>query len=103
MNAITFDKQCSSIISCAEDKVLNIIDVRTSTQIYSVNLESEPLILTWMGTFLLIGDKDGNLNIWNHQRAIFLPQIHCHDGKFIILLFVVILHITIVYLLKITL
>jgi len=82
INAVTFDKQCSSVISCAEDKILNIIDVRTNTQIYSVSLESEPLTLTWMGTFLLIGDNDGNLNIWNHQEAIFISQIHCHDGKF---------------------
>ncbi|KAG5342883.1 FAN protein, partial [Acromyrmex heyeri] len=80
VNAVIFDKQCSSVISCAEDKVLNIIDVRTSTQIYSVSLESEPLTLTWMGMFLLIGDNDGNLNIWNHQEAVFIPQIHCHDG-----------------------
>ncbi|XP_067203387.1 protein FAN isoform X2 [Linepithema humile] len=80
INAITFDKQCSSVISCAEDKILSIIDIRTSTQIYSVSLESVPLTLTWMGTFLLIGDIDGNLNIWNHQGAMFVSQIHCHDG-----------------------
>jgi len=78
-----FDKQCSSVISCAEDKVLSVIDVRTNTQIYCVSLESKPLTLTWMGTFLLIGDSDGNLNIWNHQGAIFVSKIHCHDGKYI--------------------
>lgn len=81
INAVTFDKQCSSLISCAEDKVLNIMDVRTSTQIYSISLDSEPLTLTWMGAFLLIGDNDGNLNIWNHQGAAFVSQTHCHDGK----------------------
>jgi len=78
-----FDKQCGSVISCAEDKVLSVIDVRTNTQIYCVSLESKPLTLTWMGTFLLIGDSDGNLNIWNHQGAIFVSKIHCHDGKYI--------------------
>lgn len=80
INAVMFDKQCSSVISCAEDKVLSIIDVRTNTQIYSVSLESEPLTLTWMKTFLLIGDNDGNLNIWNHQGAVFVSRIQCHDG-----------------------
>ncbi|KAL6433650.1 hypothetical protein ACFW04_005736 [Cataglyphis niger] len=79
INAVTFDKQCSSVISCAEDK-LSIIDVRTNTQIYSVNLESEPLTLTWMKTFLLIGDNNGNLNIWNHQEAALVSQKQCHDG-----------------------
>lgn len=82
VNAVTFDKQCTSVISCAADKVLNIMDVRTSTQIYSITLDSEPLILTWMGTFLLIGDSDGNLNIWNHQEAVFVSQT-CHDGNII--------------------
>jgi len=66
------------------------MDVRTNTQIYSVSLESEPLTLIWMRTFLLIGDNDGNLNIWNHKKAIFISQIHCHDGKFVLLLFVTI-------------
>ncbi|XP_072766799.1 protein FAN isoform X2 [Anoplolepis gracilipes] len=80
INAVTFDKQCSRVISCAEDKVLSIIDVRTNTQIYSVSLESEPLTLTWIGTFLLIGDKDGKLNVWNHQGAIFVSQMQCHNG-----------------------
>ncbi|KYQ57115.1 Protein FAN, partial [Trachymyrmex zeteki] len=70
VNAVTFDKQCSSVISCAEDKVLNIIDVQTSTQIYSISLESEPLTLTWMEMFLLIGDNDGNLNIWRPLCAL---------------------------------
>lgn len=80
INAIMFDEQCGSVISCAEDRVLSVFDVRTSTQIYSVSLESEPLILTWMGTFLLIGDNDGNLSVWNHQGAMFVSKIHCHDG-----------------------
>ncbi|XP_025263556.1 protein FAN isoform X2 [Camponotus floridanus] len=80
INAVTFDKQCSSVISCAEDKVLNIIDVRTNTQIFSISLKSEPLTLAWMGMFLLIGDNDGSLNIWNHQGAVFVSQIQCHDG-----------------------
>lgn len=82
INAVTFDKECSSVISCAEDKVLNIIDVRTNTQIFSISLKSEPLTLAWMGMFLLIGDNDGSLNIWNHQRAVFVSQIQCHDGKY---------------------
>ncbi|XP_032667733.1 protein FAN-like isoform X2 [Odontomachus brunneus] len=81
VNAVTFDKQCSSVISCAEDKILNVTDVRTSTQIYSINLENEPLTVTWMGAFLLIGDNDGNFNIWDYRKTVFITQVHCHDGS----------------------
>lgn len=81
VNAVAFDKQCSSVISCAEDGVLNVTDVRTSTQIYSISLDNEPLTATWMGPFLLIGDNDGNFNVWDYRKTVFVKRIHCHDGK----------------------
>ena len=81
VNALDFDEEGKSIISCAEDKVLNIIDIHTSTQIYRITLEHEPLTLTWLGSFLLIGDSSGNINVWNRQGATIVSQIHCHDGK----------------------
>ncbi|XP_053985116.1 protein FAN-like [Hylaeus anthracinus] len=80
VNAMVFDEDGKSIISCAEDKVLNIIDVHTSTQIYYTTMEHEPLTLTWLYNFLLISDSNGNINVWNHEGAIFVSQIHYHDG-----------------------
>ncbi|XP_076638062.1 protein FAN [Colletes latitarsis] len=80
INAIVFDQEGKSIISCAEDKVLNIIDVYTSTQVYYTTMEHEPLTLTWLETFLLIGDSNGNINIWNREGTIFVSQMHYHDG-----------------------
>lgn len=80
INAMVFDQEGKSIISCAADKMLNIIDIYTSTQIYRTTIEYEPLTLTWFKTFLLIGDNNGNINVWNRQGAIFITQIHCHDG-----------------------
>ncbi|XP_043507694.1 protein FAN-like isoform X2 [Frieseomelitta varia] len=80
INAMVFDQEGKSIISCAEDKVLNIIDVYTSTQIYRTTIEYEPLTLTWFKSFLLIGDNNGNINVWNRQGAVFITQIRCHDG-----------------------
>lgn len=78
---MVFNEDGKNIISCAEDKVLNIIDVHTSTQIYRTTVQHEPLTLTWLETFLLIGDSNGSINIWNRQGATFVSQIHCHDGK----------------------
>ncbi|XP_031833417.1 protein FAN isoform X2 [Nomia melanderi] len=80
INAMIFDQESKSVISCAEDKVLNIIDVHTSTQIYRTTIEYEPLTLSWLGIFLLVGDSNGNINIWHHPDAIFISQVHCHDG-----------------------
>lgn len=80
VNAMVFDEEGKNIISCAEDKVLNVIDVQTSTQIYCTTMEHEPLTLTWLDNFLLIGDNNGNINVWNHEGAIFVSQIHYHDG-----------------------
>ncbi|KOC66673.1 Protein FAN, partial [Habropoda laboriosa] len=80
INSMVFDQEGRSIISCAEDKVLNIIDVHTSTQTYRTSIEHEPLTLVWFDTFLLVGDNNGNINVWNHQGAVFISQIHCHDG-----------------------
>ncbi|XP_050589854.1 protein FAN-like isoform X2 [Bombus affinis] len=80
INAMVFDQEGKSIISCAEDKILNIIDIHTSTQIYRTTIEYEPLTLTWFKSFLLIGDSNGNINVWNRQGAVFITQIHCHNG-----------------------
>ncbi|XP_076657256.1 protein FAN isoform X1 [Halictus rubicundus] len=80
INAMTFDQEGKSIISCAEDKALNIIDVHTSTQIYRETIEHEPLTLSWLGMFLLIGDSNGNINVWHRSDAVFVSQVHCHDG-----------------------
>ncbi|CAK9813216.1 Protein FAN [Anthophora quadrimaculata] len=79
INAMVFEEG-RSIISCAEDKVLNIIDVHTSTQIYRTSIEHEPLTLVYFDIFLLVGDSNGNINVWNRQDAVFITQIHCHDG-----------------------
>nr|XP_033328034.1 protein FAN-like isoform X1 [Megalopta genalis] len=80
INAMTFDPEGKSIISCAEDKALNIIDILTSTQIYRTTIEHEPLTLSWFRIFLLIGDSNGNINVWHRADAVFVSQIHCHDG-----------------------
>lgn len=77
---MTFDPECKSIISCAEDQTLNIIDIHTSTQIYHTILEHEALILKWIGMLLLIGDSAGNISLWKFPEAAFLSKIHCHDG-----------------------
>lgn len=77
---MTFDPECKSIISCAEDQALNIIDIHTSTQIYHTILEHEALILKWIGMLLLIGDSAGNISLWKFPEAAFLSKIHCHDG-----------------------
>lgn len=81
INAMLFDQEGRSIISSAQDKVLNIIDVFTSTQIYRTTLEYEPLTLSWFETFLLIGDSNGNINVWNRQGGTFITKVHCHEGR----------------------
>ncbi|KZC06439.1 Protein FAN, partial [Dufourea novaeangliae] len=80
VNAVTFDQQGKSIISCAEDNVLNIIDVHTSTQIYRTTIEYEPLTLTWLETFLLIGDSNGNINVWNRQGPIYALSVSAENN-----------------------
>lgn len=80
VNAMIFDQEGKSIISCADDKVFSIIDVSTSTQIYHTIIEYKPLTLAWLETVLLVGDSNGNINVWNHERAIFVSQMHYHDG-----------------------
>lgn len=89
---MVFDQEGKSIISCAEDKMLNIIDIYTSTQIYRTTIEYEPLTLTWFKTFLLIGDNNGNINVWNRQGAIFITQIHCHDGTVFYILILILIN-----------
>ncbi|XP_015607510.1 protein FAN [Cephus cinctus] len=78
LNAMRFDPQSKTIVSCANDKVLNIIDVRTSTQLYRTILEDEPISLYWKEAFLLVGDISGNLSIWDLRGAILCTNFHCH-------------------------
>ncbi|XP_015181599.1 PREDICTED: protein FAN-like isoform X1 [Polistes dominula] len=80
VNAMTFDPECKSIVTCGEDRALNIVDIQTSTQIYHTTLEHEALSLKWIRMLLLIGDSAGNVSLWNFPEAVFLSKIHCHDG-----------------------
>ncbi|KAJ8681165.1 hypothetical protein QAD02_016952 [Eretmocerus hayati] len=80
INSVTFDKDSTSIISCASDKTLNIMDVQTSTQIYHTNLSEEAKCLAWIGVHLLIGDNMGDVHLWNPQNAVFVSKFHCHQG-----------------------
>lgn len=80
MNSLIFEAESKSIIACASDKSLSVIDVHTSTQTYSTKLNEEPLSLAWIESILLIGDCKGNLHGWNPHSAEFVAQFHCHDG-----------------------
>ncbi|XP_023289005.1 protein FAN isoform X2 [Orussus abietinus] len=79
--AMTFHPESKNIISCADDKILSVVDVQTSTQIFHTTLEAEARSLTWFESLLLIGDVQGNLNVWNSQDAVFLSKLHCHSGS----------------------
>lgn len=81
VNAITFEPESKNIISCGSDKVLSVIDVRTSTQIYHKILEVEATSLMWIKSLLLIGDKSGNLSVWDPQAVKFISKFKCHNGN----------------------
>lgn len=75
-----FDSECKNIISCADDKLINVFDIKTSTRIYSTSLDNEPMTLNWISTLLLVGDNEGNLTVWDSLGATFRSKIHCHRG-----------------------
>ncbi|XP_011299588.1 protein FAN-like [Fopius arisanus] len=80
VTATTFDSECKNIIACTNDRTINVFDAKTSTRIYSTLLEDEPLVLSWLGSILLIGDAKGNINLWDSQEATFLSTTPCHNG-----------------------
>jgi len=80
INSTRFDSESKNIISCAKDMTITVFDIQTSTRIYSTTLEEEPMILSWNGTILLVGDARGNLSLWDSQGAVFLTTLHCHEG-----------------------
>lgn len=84
INALTFEPESKNIISCTSNKTLSVIDVQTSTQIYSTTLEEEPISLAWIGSYLLIGESIGNLQLWDPQTATFISKFNCHQGRFLI-------------------
>ncbi|XP_011493823.1 PREDICTED: protein FAN-like [Ceratosolen solmsi marchali] len=83
INAITFESESKNIISCASNKLLSVIDVQTSTQTYLRTLEEEPICLAWISSYLLIGDSNGDLLIWDPQSAAFISKFQCHQGPLI--------------------
>lgn len=84
INALLFVPESQNIVSCASDKILNVIDVRTGTQIFFTTIEDEPTCLTWQGPYLLAGDARGNVNVWDFQAVVLVSKIRCHDGKIFI-------------------
>lgn len=81
INCITFEPGSNNIISCSSNKSLVVFDVQTSTKIYSTILIEEPTAFSWTGSFLLIGDKNGFLQVWDPQTVAFVSKFHCHDGS----------------------
>ena len=87
INAVTFEPETKNIIACTSNKLLCVIDVQTSTQTYFTTLKDEPISLAWLDSYLLIGNYEGNLQIWNPQTAAFISEFHCHEGFLITPLF----------------
>lgn len=83
INCVTFEPDSNNIISCSSNKSLIVFDVHTSTKIYSTILVEEPMSFSWIASFLLIGDKNGFLQVWDPQTAAFVSKFHCHEGNLI--------------------
>ncbi|XP_023316576.1 protein FAN-like [Trichogramma pretiosum] len=86
INSIILEPESKNIITCANDKSLSVIDVQTSTQIFFTTLDEEPLSMTWIAnSYLLIGDREGFLRLWDPQSAAFVFKITCHRGPLVTL------------------
>ncbi|XP_061198203.1 protein FAN-like [Saccostrea echinata] len=79
VNSLAFTFDSRRLISCGADSVLKILDVETQTEVFVKNLGHQILCLACFESLILCGTENGELEIWDIEKASVLSAIKGHN------------------------
>lgn len=78
--AVSFSPDGEKVASCGKDQTLNVMDVKTGTQLLSKNAGEELRCLCWDGLIVLTGSESGKIMVWDLMTAKLVTAISGHSG-----------------------
>ncbi|XP_053694361.1 protein FAN-like isoform X2 [Sabethes cyaneus] len=80
--AARFNRTCSLIVSCGEDRMFNIVDIETGMVIFKREMANVIGTVCWTkdDKYLLLGDRDGVLYVWNMLDGVIQRELAVHSG-----------------------
>lgn len=80
---VRFNRNCSLIVSCGEDRMFNIIDIETGMVIFKREMPMPIRSLCWAkdDKYLLMGDQGGTMYVWNMLEGLIQKEVRVHSGK----------------------
>ncbi|XP_048732353.2 protein FAN-like [Ostrea edulis] len=79
VNAVAFSFDGRRLISCGADSLLKIIDVDTQTEVFVKNVGHQILCLGWCESVVLCGTENGDLEMWDVNKASVVSTVKGHD------------------------
>lgn len=78
-----FNRNCTLIVSCGEDRMFNIVDIDTGMVIFKREMPAVVGCLSWANDdkFLLMGDRTGMLHVWNMLEGMVQKEFRVHTGE----------------------
>ncbi|XP_058815825.1 protein FAN-like [Topomyia yanbarensis] len=79
--AALFNRNCSLIVSCGEDRMFNIVDIDTGMMVFKREMPTVVGTLCWTkdDKYLLMGDRAGTLHVWNMLEGAIQMDIRMHS------------------------
>lgn len=86
---VRFNRNCSLIASCGEDRMFNIVDIETGMVIFKREMPATIMSLCWAkdDKYLLMGDRSGMMYVWNMLEGMIQKEVRVHSGKLNALIF----------------
>ncbi|XP_029730273.2 protein FAN [Aedes albopictus] len=78
---VRFNRNCSLIVSCGEDRMFNIIDIETGMVIFKREMPIPIRSLCWAkdDKYLLMGDQGGTMYVWNMLEGLIQKEVRVHS------------------------
>ncbi|XP_001651497.2 protein FAN isoform X1 [Aedes aegypti] len=79
--AVRFNRNCSLIVSCGEDRMFNIVDIETGMVIFKREMLMPIRSLCWAkdDKYLLMGDRGGTMHVWNMLEGLIQKEVRVHS------------------------
>lgn len=80
MNACLVCTDQKRVVTCGSDRLLKVTDMDTQTEVFAKDLHLEVLCLGMLGRYVVTGNRDGWLHVWDMDLGQVVSQLQAHTG-----------------------
>ncbi|XP_062537016.1 protein FAN-like [Armigeres subalbatus] len=79
---VKFNRNCSLVVCCGEDRMFYIVDIETGMVIFQREMAMAIRSLSWAkhDKYLLMGDCGGTMYVWNMLDGLIQKEVRVHSG-----------------------